>query len=110
MHWSMAEANVAAVSFAAWITWFEVLDGLPRFQRFRFVPRPAPLQETGKGSGLGLKHRGRVLLSFPVYLGAIFLLHMWRPPKPVQMESPSAGRLIAELLLGLWAYDFVFYW
>lgn len=52
----------------------------------------------------------RVFASFPVYLVAIFLLHLVRDPKPVQADPPTFFRFVGELAFGIFAYDFFFFW
>ena len=44
------------------------------------------------------------------YVGSIFALHLVKKAPAVQSDAPSAVRLVAELVLGIWAYDFIFYW
>lgn len=119
--WTMLEGMVAALSFAAWIVWFRFLDCTVA-EQFRLVPRPrleglpGPVQDIQKALGslraLGERHKRtlRVWGSFPIYLGSIWLFHLVKTPPPVETSPPSCLRLVAELFLGIWAYDFVFYW
>lgn len=123
-HGDMAEATVAAVSFLIWILFFRCLDSLAWVQQFRMVPRPleeglpVPIQDfldaMAQLKGAPLKHHHwrifRVIASFPVYLLSIRLLHMVRAGKPLPEHPPSFWRLVGELIFGLWAYDFLFYW
>lgn len=44
------------------------------------------------------------------YVGSIFALHLMKKAPAVQSDAPSAFRLVVELILGIWAYDFIFYW
>eukprot|EP00747_Dinoflagellata_sp_TGD_P035684 gnl/TRDRNA2_/TRDRNA2_138017_c0_seq2.p1 gnl/TRDRNA2_/TRDRNA2_138017_c0~~gnl/TRDRNA2_/TRDRNA2_138017_c0_seq2.p1 ORF type:complete len:258 (-),score=18.95 gnl/TRDRNA2_/TRDRNA2_138017_c0_seq2:147-920(-) len=117
----MIEAIVAAVSFFMWIFWFRSLDSIGWVQRFRIVERPPRPVGTfvqdfyaamASIRALTSKQRRvlRVWASLPVYILTIALLHMFCSPKQVEAEPPSFLRLIAELALGIWAYDFVFYW
>lgn len=115
----MLEATVAALSFLSWIVWFRCLQVLPSMRCFRFVQRPPapPIMldvwvALRGGSKLTADHRRlrRELASFPVYLSGIALLHVVRAPKPLEAQPPSFSRLVGEVALGIWAYDFIFYW
>lgn len=122
----MFEAFIAASSFLVWIVVFRTLDSISCFQQFRLVPRPVerrlweskvpvPIKDlhealTNKAPTSRQKKALRVFLSFPVYLGVIWLLHCVRDPKPIEEASPSFLRLVAELAFGIWAYDFCFFW
>jgi sterol desaturase/sphingolipid hydroxylase (fatty acid hydroxylase superfamily) len=119
--WVMLEALVAGFSFLMWILWFRNLDSLPMLQCFRFVQRPAApyghkLRELKSAWGdvcSPTKQHGKVLrtsASLPIYLLSVALLHLVRMPRPVQTEAPSFTRLACELAVGIWAYDFIFYW
>mmetsp|Transcript_116964 Transcript_116964/g.212732 ORF Transcript_116964/g.212732 Transcript_116964/m.212732 type:complete len:341 (-) Transcript_116964:50-1072(-) len=108
MHWCMAEANVAAGSFAWWIFWYNVLDELPPLKRFRFVFRAS--SGAMPSFHRNIEHFRRVFLSAPVYLLAIAAFHLFKRVKPLEEEAPTAVRLVSELVLGLAAYDFFFYW
>jgi len=115
----MVEAVVAAVSFLTWITWFRCLHLLPSMRLFRFVPRapqPPIIAEVWAalrgGQQMKVEHQRlrREIASFPVYLAGIALLHVARAPRPLEAQPPSFSRLVGEVALGIWAYDFVFYW
>lgn len=124
-HTPMAEATVAAVSFLLWIGIFRSLDKLAWVQQFRLVPRPlekgahvliqdflAALAALAKKSPLQYRRRRalRIFASFPVYLLAILLLHLFKTPQPLQEEPPRCWRLVGETVFGIWAYDFFFFW
>jgi cholesterol 25-hydroxylase len=118
---AMSEANVAASSFFSWIVWFRALDSVSFLHVFRFVQRPPK----AVGSFISESYSAfcsmqcpsmrdlrlmRVWGSLPVYLLAVALLHCVKTPRPVEMQPPTFVRLVAEVGLGIWAYDFIFYW
>lgn len=97
----------------------EAVDSMEFTKQFRFIQRPiAPamdfFRQTAK-SAMGDKDQGvawfgRVWASLPVYLGAIGIIHLIKSPKPLDEAPPTFVRLVAEVALGIWAYDFAFYW
>lgn len=103
-HYPMMEACVAGASFYIWIKWFDLLGELSFTQRYRF--------DVQSSSRPGYEHDWlpRQYLSLPLYLAVVWLFHLVRTPQPLPLESPSALRLIVEVALGIWAYDFIFYW
>jgi len=108
LHWAMIEALVAAIAFVVWISGFFLINEIPFMKRYRMVVR-----EESHPSGthcMSDKTKHRVWSSFPVYVLSIFALHLVRSAPKVQQEAPSAARLLIELFLGIWAYDFIFYW
>lgn len=118
---ALAEANVAAGSFFVWIALFRALDTLPLIKQFRFVQRPpVPPFTFWYESAAALRniwsldHKQwrllRVWASLPVYLGAIALIHCVKKLKPLDPQAPTFARLVGEVVLGIWAYDFIFYW
>lgn len=117
----LLEAGIAATAFFSWIMVFRTLDSMPFGQQFRFIPRPWEMSWTkaiheSLDNALSQtptsrdRRALRVLLSFPVYLFGIWLLHLVRQPRPIEEASPTFLRVVAELVFGIWAYDFVFYW
>lgn len=102
-HSAMMEAVVASAAFFVWITWFFLLNRMPSIKPFRFS---APRSREGKEQVWAPK----VFLSLPVYLGAIWIFHLIITPKPLPLESPSVVRFTVEVALGIWAYDFLFFW
>lgn len=121
--WPMFEAIVASVSFLMWIFWFRLLDSLPCFQKFRFVsrddgPLPSELLKRLAGAKAESKEANSVVssavmhtwASLPVYLGGIWLFILVRGTKPIEVEAPTFWRLVAEVAMGIVAYDFIFYW
>lgn len=108
MHSCMAEANVAAFSFALWIFWYNLLDELAPLKRFRFVFRES--STAMPAFRRNMDHLRRVFLSMPAYLLFIAVFHLVKTPKAVEIEAPTAARMVSELVLGLVAYDFIFYW
>merc|ERR1719498_1740228 len=52
----------------------------------------------------------RVWASLPVYLAGIWILHCVRDPRPIEKTPPTFLRLVGELVFGIFAYDFIFYW
>mmetsp|Transcript_66758 Transcript_66758/g.145627 ORF Transcript_66758/g.145627 Transcript_66758/m.145627 type:complete len:349 (+) Transcript_66758:59-1105(+) len=148
----MAEAYVAAFSFAGWIILFSLLDALP-LERFRIVPfssdsKPAHISLMAMLAILGvfgaigtpfgsmgplavvlvltavalstgtvdlfradtelMTYTIRSVITFLVYIGAIQAIHFFREPKPSNLGSISFAQLVAELVAGLFAYDFLF--
>lgn len=108
IHWAMIEALVAAFAFVAWISLFFILNEIPFVKPFRMVVRTEshPLNSHCMTS----RTFSRVYASFPVYVGGVWLLHSVRAAPKVQEDPPTAFRLFTELLLGILAYDFIFYW
>ncbi|CAK9026205.1 Cholesterol 25-hydroxylase (Cholesterol 25-monooxygenase) [Durusdinium trenchii] len=108
LHWAMIEALVAAVSFVGWISWFFLLNEIPSMKGYRMVVREESHPIGTHCMTDRTKHR--VWASFPVYVLSIFALHLVKSAPKVQSEAPSTLRLFSELILGIWAYDFIFYW
>lgn len=124
-HLAMMEAIVAAISFFAWIVHFRTLNEFAWVKQFRLVPHedelenasilPRPVQDfygamTAKAPNHRQRRAARVFASLPVYLGAIFLLHLVKDARPLEQAPPTFLRLTGELAVGIWAYDFVFFW
>ncbi|CAE8741668.1 unnamed protein product, partial [Polarella glacialis] len=108
-HLAMAEALVASLAFFFWISLFFALNEVPALKRFRFVARSS-LSRDEEAKRPDWNFRPRVAASLPVYLAGIWALHTVKSPTLLSAAAPSAIRLVMEVLLGIFAYDFFMYW
>lgn len=123
-HVAMAEAIVASVGFFGWIVHFRALNEFDWVKQYRLVPRedddtegfmPRPVKDLCRAMRTTTpNHRQkralRVFASLPVYLAAVFALHLVKDPRPLEQAPPTFWRFVGELAIGIWAYDFLFFW
>ena len=102
------EAEVASLGFIAWIAGFSGLHlalGPERTRRARFdseLPHD-PFSWTRRENWW---QWANPLFS---YMGSIWLYHQLHAKPPLPVEAPSFGVLSAELLLGIFLYDLLFF-
>lgn len=100
--WCMFEAFVAGGSFAFWIMLYRTMDQITWFQKYRFSNKPAlpVFRENANNAWTPLV----------IYLLLIRIYH-WIIVKPTfSLESPTAIRLLFQVLEGILYYDFIFFW
>ena len=110
----MLEAYVASFSFLLWIFVFSLVvvatkngaDEVPFIAKHGLLKRFANAVTPARAD-----HSGREMLSLPVYVAAVYILHIFKAKtRPLNEEvAPTVVRFGVELVMGIVAYDAIFF-
>ena len=100
--WDMLEAYVAGFSFLMWIVLFRVMDQMTWLHKYRISNK--------KPIGLFRPDPNYSWMPLVLYFLAIHIYHMFVTKPPVSLEDPTVVRVTIELTVGIFYYDFVFFW
>jgi sterol desaturase/sphingolipid hydroxylase (fatty acid hydroxylase superfamily) len=109
IHSPMVEAYVAGGSFMVWIIIFRLMDRIQAFQQYRLCPSNINVVSPSLQQILLDSSDMSSWVPLFLYFLAIRVYHVLIKKRPVALESPRVARLIIELICGLIAYDFIFY-
>lgn len=101
--WDMLEAYISGISFAVYIIFFRLLDQVPYMHKYRLCPetKTIPLFQPDPNNSW---------TPLILYIVAIHGFHYVYPKPTPDMTTPSAFRVVVELVIGIFAYDFIFFW
>lgn len=102
----MLEAYVAAFAFAFYIGIFRLLDQCSFMTRYRFN-KTTTLPSLTLANYFSLANG---ILPAIIYLLTIHIYHYFIMKLPLTQDSPTILRLGIEVLFGIIAYDFIFFW
>lgn len=100
--WDMLEACVAGGSFVVWIIMFRVMDQIPSLHKFR-MSKKDPI-------GLFQPDPNNSWVPLVIYILLIYIYHIFITKPPVTIDSPSVIRVIVEVVVGIFYYDFIYFW
>ena len=103
--WDMLEAYVSGGSFAIFIVFFRILDAVPAMNKYRLSPNTKPMPIVRPD-----QWKYNPWMPLLIYLAAIHLYHHFHPKPSPDISSPSVYRVVTEVILGIFAYDFIFFW
>jgi len=96
------EPLVASIAFAVWVAMFRLIDRSQQWRKFKIID-----EEMRESNYLPPPHAVKSLLA---YLVPLFLFDMLFPRRKLPHEAPSTILLLSQVFLGIFVYDFLFFW